>query len=162
MVMKMRNRRTVKHYLLMYLIIVVVYFVYMSILAIRDGEYNPAMLFSLIYLPILFVGFMYVFDTIFDTIFGRKKKQKEKADKDFFKVLTEAINRELDLSIEDFRRLRENERFQKALQQAHKIKDEGETDDMNFTLLTKKFKRNTREYQAMAIVIDEVKKMMSN
>ena len=65
-------------------------------------------------------------------------------------------------NIEDFRRLREDERFQKGLQQAFRIKNEGETESLNFTILEKKFKKNTREYEAMNVVIEEVKKMMVN
>lgn len=161
----MRNKRGIKHYLKFYLLILVVYFIYVSILAITNKGYDPFLLFSVIYLPVLFIFFVFLFDTLLDPIFnrlGKRKPNDANLYKEFFQVVTYQVNEQCDFSIEDFRRLRENERFQKGLQQAFRIKNDGETDELNFALLEKKFKKNTREYEAMNVVIEEVKKMMVN
>jgi len=161
----MKNKRGFKHYLKFYALIVVVYFIYVSILAITNGGYDAVLLLSIVYLPVLFIFFVYMFDSLLDPLFNRIKKPKSSEAnlyKEFFQVITYQINEQSDFSIEDFRRLRENEKFQKGLQQAFKIKSNGETEELNFVLLSKKFKKGTREYEAMNIVIEEVKKMMVN
>lgn len=161
----MKNKRGFKHYLRFYILIVVVYFIYVSILAISNKGYDTFLLLSILYLPIMFIFFVFLFDTLLDPIFNRFKKSKSsEADsyKVFFQKITYQVNEQCDFTIEDFRRLRESEKFQKALQQAFRVKNVGETDELNFTLLEKKFKKNTREYEAMIVVISEVKKMMVN
>ena len=162
----MKNKKGFKHYLQFYVLIVIVYFLYISILAMQNDGYDSTMLFSLIYLPPAFVGFIYLFDSIMEPFFNKMKQPKKNSEaslyKQFFQVITNQVNTQCDFSIEDFRRLRESDKFQKALQQAYKIKTEGETPDLNFVLLDKKFKKETREYEAMQVVIEEVKKMMTN
>jgi len=161
----MKNKRGFKHYLKFYALIVIVYFIYVSILAITNGGYDPVLLLSIGYLPIMFIFFVFMFDTLLDPLFNRFKKPKTNEAslyKEFFQKMTYEVNEQCDFTIEDFRRLRENEKFQKGLQQAFKIKNNGETNELNFVLLEKKFKKNTREYQAMIVVINEVKKMMAN
>ena len=61
--------------------------------------------------------------------------------------------------IEDFRKLRESSKFQKALNHAFKISSEGEYKGVTFEFLEKKFKKGTLEYKAIIIVIEEAKKM---
>lgn len=161
----MRTKKDWKYYLKFYIMIVVVYFIYVSILAIREGGYEPYALLTIVYLPPLFVGFVVVFDRLLDPLFRRLKGRNQKTNDDydvFLQQITILVQDELELSLEDFRRLRENDRFQKALKQAHHILQEGESNDINYTLLDKKFKKNSKEYLALQVVTKEVQKNREN
>ena len=161
----MRKNKDWKYYFKFYAMIVVVYFIYVSILAIRDGGYNEYALATVLYLPPLFVVFVVIFDRLLDPVFrkmGRKKLKQSNDYELFLTQMTTAVNETLDLSIEATRRLRENDRFQKSLQQAYRIQTEGETVEMNFILLSKKFKNGTEEQKALEIVMDEVRKTLEN
>ena len=154
----MKNTRGWKNYAIFYGFALIFYFIYISVLALQNDGYDPGLLIGTIYLPVIFVGLMFVFDTIFDTILSRGKR-KEKSDFDAFaRSCTLEIQKQCDFSLEDFRRLRQNSRFQKALQQAYRIKTEGETDELNMVVLEKKFKKNTREAIALEIVIKQLGK----
>lgn len=162
----MKRKKGLKYYAKFYAFVVVAYAIYIIIIGVRNGEFNADMLASMVYLPIMFVGLIWLFDSLLEPFFNRIGKGKttivQQQYRDFFTKLTNVVNTQCDFSIEDFRRLRENEKFQKALQQSFKVLTEGETPDMNFTLLDKKFKKDSREYEAMQVVIEEVKKMMTN
>ncbi len=140
----------------------VLYFAYVSYLAYQEGSYDPTLLFSVFYLPLLFTSFLFVFDLIFDKIWPSREQKTDDEFNSFLKQVTFEVNEELNLGIEDFRRLRESEKFQKALYQAYQIKLIGETENINFKFLERKFKKNTNEYNALSVVIKEVKKMMVN
>ena len=162
----MKNKKGFKHYVRFYGFVVLAYSIYTIILSFQLGTFSLGMGLSIIYLPLLFVALVYVFDTITEPFFARLGKGKNNPEtlqyKQFFQVLTNKVNTECDFTIEDFRRLRENDRFQKGLQQAFRILQDGETPELNFILLEKKFKKSTREYEAMEVVVKEVKKMMDN
>lgn len=166
LVISMKRKKGLKHYAKFYAFVVVAYFIYIAINALQNDGFNQAMLASLVYLPVMFIGLVWLFDTILDPFFNRlsrgKKTSEQERYRQFFMLITNEINTQCEFSIEDFRRLRENEKFQKGLQQAYRIQDDGETTELNFTLLEKKFKKNSREYTAMQVVIAEVKKMMTN
>lgn len=156
----MKNRRGFKYYVRFYVIILVVYFAYVSYVAFQGDGYDKNLLFSVMYLPLGFTFFLYLFDTLFDRIFPSREKQTDDEFTEFLKVTTAKVNEELDFTIEDFRRLRDNEKFQKSLWQLYQIKLFGETDEINFTMIRKKFKKDTREKKAVEVVISEVQKMM--
>ena len=158
----MKNKRGIKHYIRLYFLVVVLYFAYLSYIAYQNGGYDATTLLSIGYVPLLFMIFLYFFDTVADTIMPSKLSKKEDEYTNFIKFTTQEVNNQGDFSIEDFRRLRESDKFQKALFQAFHIKKDGETDECNFVMLKKKFKKDSREYQAITIVINEVKKMIAN
>lgn len=157
----MKNKRGFKHYLKFWGLATAVYTVYILIVSIRDG-FDVALILPVFYLPIVFTFLLFVFDLIFDRIWPQKDKKEDDEFKSFISKTTFEVNEQLSLSIEDFRRLRENEKFQKSLYQAYQIYLIGETEEINFTFLDKKFKKDTTEYKAMEIVVNEVKKMMGN
>jgi hypothetical protein len=156
----MKNFRGLKHYIRMYFIIAGVYFLYISYLAYTNDGYELAVVLGTFYIPLFIILFMYLFDTLFDRIFPTKDKKSKDGYVSFVNKVTAQVNETLEFSIEDFRRLRENDRFQKALYQAYQISEKGETKDINFILLEKKFKKDSNEGKALGIVIEEVKKMM--
>jgi hypothetical protein len=112
----------------------------------------------------MFTSFLFVFDKLFELIFP-KKKSKEKEKDDFFNFVAmsnAAIKRETNYTIEDFRKLQESERFQKTVNQLYMIIQEGERDDLSFSYLSKKFKKDTIEFTAVNIIIAELKKINEN
>jgi hypothetical protein len=139
-----------------------IYVIYLIINGFSSGGIEPALLLSITYLPLLFTLFLFVFDSIFDRILPSKEKKADDAYQVFIKQTTKKVNENLALSIEDFRRLRENEKFQKALYQAYQIYLNGENEDINYVFLEKKFKKDTNEYKALEIVVHEVKEMSEN
>ena len=114
------------------------------------------------YLPILFIGFLYVFNSVLDKFFPPKDNSVQDEFADFLKAVTTKVNNEGDFGIEDFNKLKDSERFQKVLFQTFQIKQHGETDEFNFRKIEKRFKKGSLEYKAASIVLDEVKKMMVN
>jgi len=157
----MKNKKGFKHYFKFWGLASIVYTVYVVVITIKDGFTVEAIL-PIFYLPILFTFLLFVFDTIFDKIWPQKDKNEDDEFKTFIKKTTFEVNEKLELSIEDFRRLRESEKFQKTLYQAYQIYLIGETEEINFIFLDKKFKKETIEYRAMEVVVNEVKKMMGN
>lgn len=156
----MKPEKNIKYYFRIYIIAVVVYVGYVSYLAYQNGGYDFALLFGVTYIPILFIAFMFGFDKIFDKVFPSRERKEEDAFKVFVKQVNAEIDKELDFSIEDFRHLRQDMRFRKALYHAFLITEQGETEQINFVFLEKKFKKDTNEARAMEIIIKEVKKMM--
>lgn len=161
----MRARKDFKYYFRFYLMVVLVYAIYVSILAIRDGGYETYMLLSVLYLPPLFVGFLFIIDRLLDPVFGLFRGNKQKNEDKYQVFITQAtqsVQQTLSLSLEDIHALRRNDRFQKGLDQAFRIQTEGETDSLNFIVLEKKFKKGTKEYDAFQEVIKTVKKNLEN
>ncbi len=156
----MKNKRGFKYYVRFYLIVLVVYLAYISYLAFTGEGYDTTLLLSAAYLPLGFTFFLFLFDTLFDRIFPSKDKKSDDEFTKFLQLTTKRVNEDLEFSIEDFRRLRDNEKFQKSLWQLYQIKLFGETEEINFVMIRKKFKKDTREYKAVEVVIEEVQKMM--
>lgn len=157
----MKNKRGLKHYLRFWILASIVYTIYIIVLSIRDG-FTVELFLPVLYLPLVFTFLLFVFDMIFDRIWPQKGKKEDDEFNSFIKKTTFEVNEQLELSIEDFRRLRENEKFQKSLYQAYQIYLIGETEEINFVFLDKKFKKDTIEFKAMEVVVNEVKKMMGN
>ena len=157
----MKNKRGFKHYLRFWMLATVIYSAYVIFISSRDGV-DVAFVITAVYLPILFTFLLFVFDSVFDRIWPQKDKKEDQEFDEFLKKTTFQVNEKLNLSIEDFRRLRENERFQKSLYQVYQIYLIGETDEINYVFLEKKFKKDTIEYNALEIVVNEVKKMTEN
>lgn len=154
----MKNRRGYKHYLKFWGIASALYAIYVIYNGITT-EFYPSIIISILYLPLIFTVFLYLFDMLFDKVWPNKKEVAEDKYEAFIKKVTVVIHDKLQLSIEDYRRMGENDRFQKALRQTYSILQEGESEDMNYAFLEKKFKKDSKEYKALKIVIEEVKKM---
>lgn len=156
----MKNKKGFKHYIRMYLLLLVVYTgMTVVVAAMNSWDFDSQQLVSILYLPIIFVLFLFVFDTIFALIFKPKGKTDSDDDfKSFGRRVTSEMKKKDMFSIEDYRRLQESDRFQKALHHAFEIYENGEKPEMNIVFLEKKFKKDSIEGKAMTIVLDEVKK----
>lgn len=154
-----------RYYLTIFIIATAALLIYATIDAISNHGFDKSLLLTFTLAPVTFTGFLYIFDRIIDFIFPKKMKAK-KEDKqeyqNFLKNINRAVEENSELSIEDFHQLRISEKFQKALGQAYRIFKQGETVDLTLGYLSRKFKKNTREYIAINIVVNEVKKLMEN
>ena len=161
----MQQTKNFRYYLMIFIIGTVAIFLYATINAIATGGYDRSLLVTMMIAPAFFSVFLFIFDKIFELVFPNKLKKKQ-ADKNNYQQFLNVINKEVenqtDFSIEDYRRLRESEKFQKALKQVFKIVEEGETDDLTYEYLSKKFNKDSNEFVALNIVINEAKKLKVN
>lgn len=165
MVIIMRTGKDWKYYIKFYIMVTVVYFLYVSIIALRQGGYQPYSISTVLFLPPIFVGFVALFDRAFDPFF-RKLAGKKKINITDYNIwihdMDKLIHEHSNFTIEEYRRLRESKRFQKSLTQAHRILTEGESEELSLTYLRKKFKTDTNESKALEIVLQEVEKTLEN
>ena len=158
----MNSKKGLKYYGYVFLFSILALTVYVAYLSIKDGEIDYTLISSLIIVPFIFTIFLFLFDKIFDKIFPSKATKLDEHLKTYLDQIGVAITDNCNFSIEDYRRLKISPSFQKSLEQAYKILTNGETKEINFQFLEKKFKKNTNENTAILVVIDEVKKMMEN
>jgi hypothetical protein len=160
----MKTKRTWKYYLRFYVMIVAVYFLYVSILALRDGGYDIVALWSVLYLPPLFVAFVAVFDTLFAPLFRRlnKGKAQDEGLDAYLRYIDRLIRSNTSFSMEEYGRLRRDDRFQKALRQAYQVKTKGDTPDLNLTLLQQKFKKQGLARSAFEVVLNDLETTREN
>ena len=152
----MRKKKDLKYYALILIYSSVALIVYMLYLRIKDGEFDSELFLSLVYVPIMFTALLFVFDLIFDKLLPKKGNKGNVKFDIYLKNASTAIQTECDFSIEEYTKLRSDQKFQKGLGQAFRVYDNGETSDLNIEFLERKFKKGTNEYEAFQIVIKEV------
>ncbi len=159
----MKRNRSLKSYIRTFIIVLGVYSLYLAVLFIRANAVDYSLLATILYMPLIFISLLYVMDLIMDKLMHKRKPvKKEDRYKVFLESAAKRVNEIEGFSLEDFRRLRENERFQKTLHQCFTIYEDGEKDELNFKYISKKFKSNTNESKALELVIEDTKKMMGN
>ena len=156
----MNSKKGLRYYAVIFVFSVLALAAYVGYLAIKEGSIDYELVYSLILVPFMFTLFLFAFDRIFDLIFPSRTKKEDTHYNNYLKQMGESISVECDFSIEGYRRLRGNAGFQKSLEQAYRILINGETDELSFLFLEKKFKKSTDEYLALSVVIKEVKKML--
>jgi len=156
----MKKKKDFKYYALIFVFSSIAFVIYMLFLRIRNGEFDIELVKSLFYVPFMFTFLLYIFDLVFDKIFTKKSAKGNVKFDSYMRRASNLIQKECDFSIEDYTRLRNNQRFQKGLGQAFRVYDKGETKDLNIAFLERKFKKGSNEYVAFQVVIKEVKKMM--
>jgi len=156
----MKKKKDIKYYASIFVFSSIAFVFYMLFLRIRNGEFDLDLVKSLAYVPVMFTLLLYLFDLVFDKIFTKKSAKGNVKFDSYMRRASNAIQKECDFGIEDYTKLRNGQRFQKGLWQAFRVYDNGETDDLNFEFLNRKFKKGTNEYIAFQEVIKEVKKMM--
>ncbi|MCK5762076.1 MAG: hypothetical protein KAH16_04165 [Candidatus Izimaplasma sp.] len=158
----MSSKKGLKYYSIIFLVSVLALGIYVGYLFIKEGSVDIDLVYSYALVPVMFIFYLFASDKIIEKIFPSKTKKEDSKYKDYIKRTGTAISKQCDFSIEEYRRLRGNPGFQKSLDQAFRIFINGETKDMSFAYLEKKFKKKTNENEAMKAVIEEVKKMMEN
>ena len=105
--------------------------------------------------PVLVVVILFFYKRLTSKMFKKLNKQNE--EQNFVLHMSKFVKEELKFEVEDFRRLRESEKFQKALFDAYTIYQDGESNEINYDKLIQKFEPSTKEYQAVQIIIRETK-----
>ncbi len=149
-----KHRKPFKFYLYMFLFAIVLVIIYTLYNIIRGTvDYNELIITWL--LPFIFVGFYYGSDTLMDKL--TKKKEKVDYEDKFLDRISEAMRNSNEFLIEDFRKLQLNEKFQKAVQDAYNVYQNGENELYNLQRIEKKFKKDTIEHKAILFVLSYIK-----
>ena len=119
-------------------------------------------LIAIIAVP-LFFALMFAFvDFITNALKSKKKKAKEteeaKYDK-FIDGIGAKLNETKMFNPEDFRHFRENNKFQECLKKLYQIYVNGETKEVNYFLLLRKFEKGTSERKAIEYLINYTEKL---
>lgn len=157
----MGQQKNWKYYLMIFGIAMLAIVIYLVINWINTGVFDVGMLIMAVILPTIFTMFLIVFDKLFGVLFpSRQSKQTKRSDFELFLIeMNKSLNEQASFSIQEYRKLQDNERFQKTLKQLYTIKTEGETEDLSLEYMSKKFKKSSVEYQAVQIIINELKKL---
>ena len=158
----MNTKKGLRYYLIIFFFSVIALVVYVAYLSIKAGSIDYGSISSYLFVPLIFTVFLFLFDKAFDFIFPSKTKKENTEFNNYINHIDKVIKEQCDFSIEGYRRLRGNAGFQKSVEQAFRILTNGETKEISFLFLDKKFKKNSDEYIALKVVVEEVKKMMDN
>jgi hypothetical protein len=103
---------------------------------------------------------VFLIDKFTGLIFKKKVKTKEVKTHTYVELMGKTIDDNHDFLFEDFRKLKESARFQKGVIQAYQIYENGESSELNFDYIIKKYPKNSIEYKAMETVIEKTKELM--
>lgn len=146
-----KKKKPIRFYVLLLLFMVVFTGGYTAYMVIAE-DVPVSEFYTLWALPFLFVG-VYLFG---DRLTGKFASKKET--KDFEALFLDAISEKMresgDFTIEDFRRLQENPKFQKYVQIAYYIHRDDDPDIDKLHDFPGKFKDGSKEQEAMRYVID--------
>jgi len=158
----MKNKRGLKYYAMILGVSTLALIIYLGILLFStEEELTGQAIAPLLIIPITFTTLVFVFDQLLDRVLPKKYRRVQSGPTEFDLFLVEVnqiVGNDLDLSLEDARKLRENEKFQKVLTQIFTIKKHGENNELSWNYLQKKFKKDTVESTAIDAVISAVKK----
>lgn len=150
----MNNKKGFKYYGIVFLVSVVAIVIYMIINNIQGNDLELAYIVSLFFVPLFFTLALFVFDRLIEAILPKKKQPQLDEYKTYVEEATELLRSDDSFEIEDFKKLRENEKFQRVLKQIYNIKTQGETEDSNYKMVHKRFKKDSLEYKAVAKLIE--------
>lgn len=158
----MNKTKGLKYYAFIFGVAVVAIGIYILVLFIQgDYEGEPSSLLTMFLIPIVFVGFLFIFDKIFNLLLPAKFKNYENQKTEyqvFLDQVNDIVGSNMEISLEDSRKLRDNQRFQKSLSQVFTILKHGENKELTWEYLQKKFKKDSLEFEALNLVIISVKK----
>ena len=117
----MKNKRGLKYYAMIFGMSTVALVIYVVILLVSANEkITFSVVWPLLFIPLLFTSLVFVFDKLLDRFVPKKYRRYQNEPTEFDRFLQEVNNiveETQNISIEDARRLRENEKFQKTLSQ---------------------------------------------
>ena len=150
----MNNKKGIKYYGIIFVVSVLAIVLYLVINGLQGNDLTPTYMVSLLFVPFFFTLALFVFDRIIEVLIPRKKEPKADEYKQFVIKSTEKLSADDEFEIEDFKKLRENERFQRVLKQIFNIEKNGETEESNYKMVRKRFKKDTLEYKAVIKIIE--------
>lgn len=152
-----KYRKPLKFYITL-LIISSVFILLYTLYRLIIEDASISQVYSIWFLPPFFVLIYYASDFLLDTIFNRKKKINYESR--FLDAIGERMRKDQIFTIEDFRRLQINQKFQRCLTISYKIFKDGETEAYNIEKLKRKFDKNTVEERALFYVIEYLEENM--
>ncbi len=156
----MKEEKTLHYYLFVYVLSLVGLFVYLSYQAWRNDGYDEFLLYSLLWIPIFVTLFVFFIDKMTGLFKKDKGNKKEVKTRTYVELMGKTIDDNHDFLFEDFRKLKESTRFQKGVIQAYHIYENGESSELNFEYIIKKYPKHSIEYEAMETVIEKTKELM--
>ena len=72
---------------------------------------------------------------------------------EFINEVSRKMNESNAFNVEDYRHFRENQKFQETLKKLYMIYSEGETETLSYALLERKFKKGSKEKEAIDLLI---------
>lgn len=149
----MNGKKGLRYYSIIFIISVIAVGIYTIIQMINGLTIDGATAATLIVIPLTFTILLFAFDKILEFIFPQKEKTQEIDDYGkFILKATEYLKENSDLEIEDFRKLRNSEKFQRALKHLHIISEDGESDKVGYKMVLSRFKKDSLEYRAIVIL----------
>lgn len=112
---------------------------------------------SMAYLPFLVTFFLWFYDLVSTKLFSRFDKRSEALE--FNAHMSKRIREDLDYQVEDFRRLREHHKFQRALEDCFQIYTHGETEILNYELVEARFRKDDDVKPVIDLMINETKSL---
>ncbi len=152
-------KKTFKFYLYRFIyfsILVIVYNIY----SIYTDSVSVSDLAVTWVLPFIFIGVYYLGNNILDKF--KKKKHVINYEVNFLETISSNMRKSGEFILEDFRKLKSNDKFQKAVKDAYNIYENGETELYNFQRLEKKFRKDSIEHNAILFVISYIKENRKN
>lgn len=147
-------KKPFKFYVIIFAILTLGVFAYSLYKIIKDST-PITELYSLWFLPLIFILIYYGGDSLLDKIFNKKKQIDYEAL--FVDAIAAKMRESNEFIIEDFRRLQINTKFQEVLKMGYLIQKNGETEQVNLDKVEKKFRKNTLEYRALKYMIEYLK-----
>lgn len=121
----------------------------------RDGLSYSEWIGVFWFYPFLVVIVIFFYRKVTKKMFKKLDQQNE--ERQFVLHMSKIVKEELGYEVEDFRKLRENEKFQKALLDAYTIYQDGESTTINYDQLSRKFEAKSKEAIAVELIIRELK-----
>lgn len=152
----MISNKGMKYYLIVFFVSMAFVLVYGTIVSVSSGGIDFVYLMSLATVPFAFTGFLILFDFLLAKILPKKPAVKAMNEYEQYVLnATEILKETEEFSIEDFRKMRNSDRFQKTLKRLHQIQTFGETEENNYRMIEKKFKKDSVEYKAIQKLINK-------
>ncbi|MFA7075610.1 MAG: hypothetical protein WC152_02965 [Candidatus Izemoplasmatales bacterium] len=147
-------KKPFKFYVIMFLILSLAVAGY-SIYRILKDSTPVSELFSLWFLPLIFILIYFGSDALMEKIFNKKKQINYEAM--FIEEIANRMRESNEFLVEDYRRLQINDKFQDSLKIGYQIYLNGEDEVFSISKLEKKFKKGTIENKAIKYVLDYIR-----
>ncbi len=154
-----RARKPWKYYILMY-VLIMIFTVGYTIFMLLRGNLETQDIWYMLFVPPLFVGFLFLFDQLKDWLFKKKKPLDGKVV--FLEEVSIRMRSSKEFSVEDFRLLQLSSRFQDTLEQAYHKIEINELNEEYLQRLEKRFEKRSLEAKAVQYVILCLKEKIAN
>ena len=111
---------------------------------------------AIVVFPLFFVFIFWLVDFLVNKLKSKKRRAEEEAKMkydEFINEISRKMNESNAFNVEDYRHFRENQKFQEALKKLYMIYSEGENENLSYALLERKFRKGTKEKEAIDFLI---------